>query len=111
VLHDRGYGVHEAENGRKAKQCLAITPADVVIVDICLPRMDGVELITNLVHSVPEASIIAMSGGGMVARDSALSIARELGAERSLSKPFTDDELIDAVEGALMMRFGAKCLS
>ena len=62
VLERRGYSVVEAENGKEGLQALSGEPTDVVITDIQMPGMDGLEMILELRGTLPTARIIAMSG-------------------------------------------------
>jgi CheY-like chemotaxis protein len=77
----------------------------VIIVDIFMPGMDGLETIRVFKKSAPEVPVIAMSG--FMFRDSAkpapnfLSMATKLGAAYSLAKPFRPKDLLRAVEYCL----------
>ena len=67
---------------------------DVVLTDLFMPEMDGIEVIAALRRQFPGVRVIAMSGRPGV---DYLSVARELGAARILRKPFAMDELLSAV--------------
>lgn len=105
VLEQEGFEVFTAEDGRTGLEALDSTPFDVVIVDIFMPGMDGLETITALHRHAPTVPIIAMSGFSF--RDSAtpapdfLSMATKLGAVCSLQKPFEPRDLLAAVHECL----------
>ena len=70
--------------------------ADLVITDIVMPRMEGLETIREIKRSFPDVRIIVASGSpGYLPR------ALEAGADRAFPKPFSRDELLCAVEGLL----------
>ena len=102
LCHDaRGGGntVCSAQDGNEASKVMAATPVDVVITDLLMPERDGLEFITEIRKKYPgRASIIAMSGGGHVARDSYLRIAKNFGAHFLLEKPFSQSGVLGAIE-------------
>ena len=75
--------------------------ADVVITDIFMPEKEGIETILAIRHEFPEARIIAISGGGEGSRFSYLCYARQLGATRTLAKPFSPSQLLGVIEEML----------
>jgi DNA-binding response OmpR family regulator len=92
---------HEAETSDSAGRALEIQserPADVLITDIFMPGTDGLETIVEFRARWPELRIVAMSGGGTVARRDYLDGAREAGADAMLRKPFEPQRLIDTLE-------------
>jgi len=92
VLECQGYSVIEAENGAAGLQAYQMKPADVVITDIQMPGMDGLEMSIKLRRAFPTARIIAMSGG-----KSALNMAKTL-VQYTLEKPLCMEELLDTVQ-------------
>lgn len=101
VLEMEGYEVEAAANGQTGIKRFREKPADLVITDILMPDMDGLEVIQELRRLQPELKIIAISGGGTMEAELALKLARRFGAGRILSKPFTIVALIDAVNEVL----------
>src|SRR5262245_53313567 len=97
LLQASGYIVIEAENGRTALASISQEPIDLVVTDVIMPEMDGVELIVALRRSHPDLKIIAMSGGGISPVDNYLDIARSLHADRALEKPVAPWEFLAAV--------------
>ena len=92
-----GYAVSEAVHGADGLVQLRNNPVDLVITDMLMPEMDGVETIQQLRRSFPEVKIMAISGGGLASPDHYLRIAKKLGADKTLKKPFTFPELLDVV--------------
>jgi CheY-like chemotaxis protein len=72
---------------------------DLILVDILMPDMDGLQLIPLLRETRPACKIIAMSGG-LGERDY-LDTAKRLGANDTLKKPFSPQDLLDAVSSQL----------
>ncbi len=99
LLERYGHEVREAANGREALK--AAPDYDLVITDINMPEMDGIEVIMALTDRRPGLPVIAISGGGRLPKDLLLSSADMLGAVTTLPKPFDLSELIEAVDRAL----------
>jgi len=98
TLEREGYEVVDATDGNKGLKLYRKDPADLVITDIVMPEKEGIETIIDLRREFPEAKIIAMSGGGQIEAESYLSMAKRLGAQRTLTKPFQNEELLEAIE-------------
>jgi CheY-like chemotaxis protein len=96
MLRKRGFTVTEASNGRRALRLLETTQFDVIITDIVMPDMEGLEAIRHFRVAAPETKIVAMSGGGSGDVDY-LHFAAEFGAVATLNKPFTPTEIVDIV--------------
>ena len=94
ALETQGYQVLTARNGEEALGYLNGHPVDVVLTDIFMPEMDGIETIAALRKLFPDIRVIAMSGRPGV---DYLSVARELGVTRTLRKPFDIEELLAAL--------------
>jgi CheY-like chemotaxis protein len=92
-----------ASNGLEAVHAVeSAGPFDLVITDMFMPEMDGIEAIERIKALQPDIKIIAISGGGMGMSGAAmLEIANGLGAQKTLPKPFQAQELIQAVSEAL----------
>jgi CheY-like chemotaxis protein len=98
VLEQAGYVVEEARGGNEGLERYRARQADVVIMDILMPDQDGIESIVTLRREFPESRVIAMTGGGdMIGILNFLDVAKMLGANRTLQKPFTVDALLEAV--------------
>ena len=96
MLTSAGYNVQEASNGITGLASYRQQRADVVLADILMPEMEGLETIRELRKIDPQVKIIAMSVSGE-GPFGYLSVALRLGAIRILPKPFTRDELLTAV--------------
>jgi DNA-binding response OmpR family regulator len=70
-----------------------ISPA-VVLTDIIMPEKEGLETIMAMRRERPATKIVAMSGGGLVGKSDYLTLARGLGADAVIHKPFDVDELM-----------------
>ncbi len=95
----RKYGI-EVEGAANGAQGLALQrarPADVIITDIFMPEMEGIEMIVELRREFPEAKIIAMSGHYPVMDFDVFTVAREVGAAKTFNKPFKFEDLIATV--------------
>jgi len=106
TLTAAGYQVVGVSTGRDALRVLRMERIDLVVTDVCLPELDGVELMMRLRADANKVPVIAMSGGMTVSDDSSnlLKIVRLLGAVRTLQTPFSIDELIGAVRVALPLQ-------
>ncbi len=93
-----GHSVHQAENGRDGLAVLEDHAVDVVLTDINMPDMDGIEVIMALGQARPGLPVIAISGGGLMSRELLLESAGALGAIEVLAKPFEVADLLAAVE-------------
>lgn len=93
-----GYEVGTASNGRIGIQLYKCKPFDVVITDLIMPDMEGIETILKLRAEYPDVKVIAISGGGRNRPDDYLHLARKLGALRTFTKPVDRDDLLDAVK-------------
>lgn len=100
MLERAGHNVVEAENGRLGIEQLKSTAFDLVITDIIMPEMEGIETLINVKRQRPETQVIAMSGGGRTGNVDFLQTAQKLGAAAILHKPFTMASLAGAVEEA-----------
>jgi CheY-like chemotaxis protein len=93
-----GHEVTMAADGAKALKLIERASFDVVITDLIMPEMEGLSLLRELRNSKSPPKIIAMSGGGRGSATDYLEMAAMLGAAATLSKPFTHQQLTEAVE-------------
>jgi len=101
MLERAGHAVIEAEDGAQALRIFARESPDLVITDIVMPNVEGVETIQELRRRDPDLPIIAMSGGGSKGGALFLTIAKEIGATRTLAKPIRQAELMEALAASL----------
>lgn len=101
ALTRAGYVVHEAGDGKEGLKLLAARPVGLVITDIIMPEVEGVELIFRIRKTHPKVPIIAMSGGGRLSPLGYLEVAKSCGANRTMTKPFEIEQLVRAIEELL----------
>jgi len=104
LLEDDGHTVRTAENGAKGLKNYMQDPASVVITDIFMPDMDGIELIRTLFKQQTRPVVIAISGGNRrMSPHFTLDVAQTLGVQQTLMKPFSRGELNMALERLLIV--------
>jgi len=96
-----GYDVGVANSGEAALAALDQRRFDIVVTDINMPDGDGIELITTLQDRAGEVPIVAISGGGMLAKEHLLQDAGLLGAAATLEKPFDPEDLRRVIQQIL----------
>ncbi|ETX06612.1 response regulator [Candidatus Entotheonella palauensis] len=101
TLEAEGYAVVGARDGREGVQYYRDLPVDVVITDLLMPVQEGVETIRELQREFPHVKIIAISGGGQSGNLDFLHVAHRLGAQRTLRKPFSREEVLLAIREVL----------
>lgn len=79
ILEEAGYMVVVASNGRQGLQQFRREPADLVLLDIFMPELDGLETLVELHREYPAAKVIAISGGGKEPDFSYFECARMFG--------------------------------
>ena len=97
VLRKAGFSVFAVATGEEAVRLCRSQRIDVVLLDIWMPEKDGLETLMDIRRGAPEARIVAMSGGGKLGSMHPLTFAARLGAKRTLTKPFTGEQLIAAI--------------
>lgn len=98
MLRRAGHDAIQCENGLNGIAQLRAAHVDVVLTDLLMPVMGGIEFIKRARLLSPQLKIIAMSGGGWTGSTDHLQAARQLGACATLHKPFTSAELQSAIE-------------
>lgn len=97
ILERAGHRVREAPDGARGIMLYREEAADVVVTDLIMPEKEGIETIIELREEYPGVRILAVSGGGSIDPGGPLTDATYLGADAALAKPFTVEELQDAV--------------
>jgi CheY-like chemotaxis protein len=100
VLERKKFVVAEAPDGSKAVGMLEMGAFDLVITDIVMPEIEGLELVRHIRSLHPATKVMVVSGGGSHLV-SYTQLAKQLGADDVLAKPFTPAELVGAVERLL----------
>ncbi len=98
VLQEEGYAVDVADTGMSALEKLGRHYFDLVVADLRLPDIDGMEVVRQVRQSQPDTEAIIITGYPSVA--SAVESAK-MGVHDYIRKPFTEDEFKEAVDGAL----------
>ncbi len=97
TLSAHGHEVVEAEDGEEGLALLPLHRPEIVVTDILMPKTEGIETINRMKEHRPAPKIIAISGGGMSRNLMFLDVARALGVEATLAKPFRPAQLVEAV--------------
>jgi len=102
ILEAEDHDVATAADGAEAWALLEAGGVDLLMTDLFMPHVDGIELLTRLLEIDDAPPVIAMSGGGRIVKNTdALTDAAVMGADSILQKPFTPDEVRAAVSEAL----------
>jgi DNA-binding response OmpR family regulator len=99
ALTGAGYAVELVQDGNDGVKRHRTESADLIITDIYMPKVDGVEIIREFRRDFPRLPIIVMSGSPL--RDIMFTRAQELGVAGVLEKPFDLSVLLDTVRKAL----------
>jgi CheY-like chemotaxis protein len=106
VLEDGGHDVFEASDGKEGvaefqRMAKHSSAPDVIVTDILMPKKHGYDTISEIKGMFSEAKIIAISGGGNTNSAVFLDISKLLGVKKTLSKPFSPKQLLQAVDHCL----------
>jgi DNA-binding response OmpR family regulator len=100
VLEKSGYQVTTALDGDVVEEKFKENgPFDLVITDVSMPKKDGIDLLIETKAKYPGLKVVVMSGLG--SKGTLFDIAGIFRADATLSKPFTQEELLGAVKGVL----------
>jgi CheY-like chemotaxis protein len=99
ALEATGYQVIEAADGKEALSLLDSQVVDLIVTDLWMPNLDGVELLKCLRAANANIRVIAISGGGMRKPiDVSAALAQTWGADAVLYKPFDNDDLVSEIK-------------
>ena len=101
MLEKAGHSVAVAKDGRQGLATYGEFHPDLVICDIIMPEMEGIETIVNLKKINPEGPILAISGGGADSPVPYLEMAKKMGADKVLDKPILHETLTEMVNDLL----------
>ena len=101
ALTEQGYEIIAAADGLEGLQLIESEAPDLVLTDIVMPEVEGVEVILKVKSINPNIPIIAMSGGNLGDSSSYLGMAGKLGAHEVLAKPFDRSVLLGHIEKLL----------
>lgn len=94
VLRQAGHTVTTAPDGKAGLALYQANPHDLIITDINMPEMDGLELLMFLRRTEPRPRVIAISGGYQFSETLYLPVAQRLGVQRTLAKPIRAEVLL-----------------
>jgi two-component system response regulator (stage 0 sporulation protein F) len=95
ALEAAGYVVTEAANGRQGLDLYRQRPTDLIITDMLMPELNGLDMILELTREFLHAKVIVISGVGGETNE--LDVAKLLGARQTFQKPFSVPQLLRAV--------------
>jgi len=101
TLEAAGHAVIQAANGEAGLRLFRAEPPDLVVCDIVMPDRDGIELIPEMKTLHPAVKIVAISGRQHIGALDVLNLAKRMGADATLAKPFGMEALV-ALVGALL---------
>ncbi len=101
ILADEGYDVSVADDGLDALDMIQSDPPDLLLLDIWLPGMDGIEVLKTVKTYHPNIEVLIMSGHGTI--DTAVK-ATKLGAYDFIEKPFSMGHLTQSVQSAFKLK-------
>jgi DNA-binding response OmpR family regulator len=102
LLAEAGHDCAIAEDGRLGIASLEARPVELVLLDMIMPNMDGVETLGQIKARWPELPVVVMSAGTRsMAMQSLLRLAASLGADEVMQKPLRRDVLLPLVERLL----------
>ena len=101
ILERSGHEIRVAPTGLEGARQYREQPADLVLLDVHMPGMDGIEVLAQLRAIAPTLPVIMMSGGVQTRNLDLLGDAVLLGAFATLAKPFSIEELLGVVARGL----------
>jgi len=101
LLSANDHDVLDAEDGREGIWMFRDQKPDLVITDLIMPGIEGIETIREIRRHTPDAKVIAISGGGMTQDPRFLRAAHKLGADVVMQKPVRMSDLMSAVNNLL----------
>lgn len=104
LLTQQGHEVETAADGLEAVGKYKAKPADLVFMDIFMPRQEGLATITELLKIRPGLPIVAMSAGSSFTDLETLSWAKDFGAKKIIAKPLDVDEVLGSIKDLLGAR-------
>jgi two-component system chemotaxis response regulator CheY len=97
IIKDKGYTVAaEAASGIEAMRALHDHSPDIVILDIILPDVNGLDLLESILKDRPQTKVVICSS---IAQEQIIKKALDHGAKAFIQKPFTPEKVLDALGG------------
>jgi DNA-binding NtrC family response regulator len=101
LLENKGYSVETASEGKEGLRKMHARKPDLIITDIMMPEMDGLEVVQKIRDHHSELPVIAISGGMQASAMNFLPLAKRFGACKVFEKPVELAKLLEAVETLL----------
>lgn len=101
VLEKKGYKTSSAQSGYECLRIIEEKRHDVILLDVRMPGMDGLETLTKIREVRPDATVILMTGYAM---ENLVHKASELGSVAFLDKPLNVDKVLQTIESCLKNR-------
>jgi DNA-binding NtrC family response regulator len=102
VLTRAGHQVWDVCDGTEALRLLEVVDFDLVITDVYMTAMDGMELLARAQQRGYRMPVVVMTGGGFAPREELLKMAEACGAFATIMKPFSPHQLRDTVSAVLL---------
>jgi len=114
ILEKSGHEIEEASDGAAGVVACATSEPDLIITDIIMPKMNGIDAVTAIRQAHPNVRILAISGGGnfepqsykpeAITTSAYLAAAERSGADAVMTKPFDRAQLMEKVDALLAPR-------
>ena len=101
VVESEGFEAVVARNGEEGLALYESQPVVLVITDMVMPVKNGIDTIIELRKKAVDLPIIAISGGGSIPKERYLELAGCMENTRTLAKPLSKKEIVEAMEGLL----------
>jgi len=101
LLQSKGYSVETASEGKAGLEKMHARKPDLIITDIMMPEMDGLEVVQRIRDEHPKLPVIAISGGMQTTSMNFLPLAERFGACKVFEKPIALAKLVEAIENLL----------
>ncbi|MCD4742280.1 MAG: response regulator, partial [Desulfobacteraceae bacterium] len=98
ILDEEGYNVDLQGTGSGAMDAMAQNDYDLLMADLHLPDIDGMQVVKKVKETKPETEVIVITG---YATSSLAVETMKLGAHDFIAKPFTEEQIISSIESAL----------
>jgi len=97
LLEEEGFEVADAPSAEAALECVALFQPDIVLMDVCLPGMSGIEAMQRVLRLAPQAPVVMLS---MFEGEELISLALDAGATSYVVKTAPLEEILSAIQAA-----------
>lgn len=95
IIKSKGYSVLEASNGQEALKILSTRPINIIVTDMKMPVMDGMQLLRQVKKSYPDVPLIVITGFDSEYRE---QDAMAAGADAYITKPFKVEDVASSLQ-------------